>query len=67
LSVAWALGMGAWAAGAAGFMAGLADSVPGYVETVSIFAHADAAGQRGARALADRLVVRGVEVWLEGV
>jgi hypothetical protein len=66
LSVAWAVGLGVWAAGAAGFMPALADTVPNYVECVTIFAHADPAGQRGARALADRLVARGIEVFVEG-
>jgi hypothetical protein len=67
LSVASALGVGAWAAGAAGFMAGLADAVPNYIECVTIFGHDDPAGQRGARTLADRLLARGIEVFLEGV
>jgi hypothetical protein len=67
LSVAWSLGLGTWAAGAAGFMSALADTVPGYVECCTIFGHADPAGRRGARALADRLVARGLEVFIEGV
>jgi hypothetical protein len=67
LSVAWALGTGAWAAGSAGFMPALADAVPSYIECVTIYAHEDPAGQRGARALADRLLVRSVEVYVEGL
>jgi putative DNA primase/helicase len=67
LSVAWALGMGAWAAGSAGFMPALADAVPGYVERVTIYAHDDPAGRRGALELADQLVARGIEVFVEGV
>jgi putative DNA primase/helicase len=67
LSVAWSLGLGTWAAGAAGFMPALADTVPGYVGCCTIFGHADQAGRRGARALADRLVARGLEVFIEGV
>ena len=67
LSVGWAVGLGVWTAGAAGFMPALADVVPSYVERVTIFGHADPAGQRGARALADRLVARGVEVFVEGL
>jgi hypothetical protein len=67
LSAAWALGMGAWAAGSAGFMPALADAVPNYIGCATIFGHDDPAGRRGARALADRLVARGIEVFLEGV
>jgi putative DNA primase/helicase len=67
LSVAWALGIGAWAAGAAGFMSPLAGVVPSYVEAVTIYAHRDPAGERGAGSLGDRLVARGIEVFLEGV
>jgi putative DNA primase/helicase len=62
-----ATGLGAWAAGPAGFMPKLADAVPDYIEAVTIFAHADKAGQEGARALADALELRGIEVRLEGL
>jgi hypothetical protein len=47
-----ATGLGAWAAGAAGFMPKLADTLPSYIEAVTIFAHADEAGQANARQLA---------------
>jgi putative DNA primase/helicase len=67
LSVAWSLGIGTWAAGAAGFMPALADVVPSFVECVTIFAHADEAGQRGAQELADCLVARCIEVFVEGL
>ena len=40
-----ATGLGAWAAGAARFMAKLAAAVPDFVEAITIFAHADQAGQ----------------------
>ena len=60
-------GMGAWAASAAGFMPALADSVPPYVECVTVFAHSDPAGQRGATELAERLTVKGVETFVEGL
>jgi hypothetical protein len=64
-----ATGLGVWAAGAAGLMPALAANVPGYVEAVTIFAHDDPAGQRGAKALAERLLPRGdtVEVRIEGL
>lgn len=62
-----ATGLGAWAAGAAGFMPSLADSVPDYIESVTIFAHADKAGQTGARSLAETLHAHGIEVLIEGV
>ena len=60
-----ATGLGAWAAGAAGFMPALADVVPAYVEAVTIFSHADQAGQAGAVALAEKLHAGGVEVFIE--
>lgn len=62
-----ATGLGTWAAGSATYMPVLADVVPEYVETVTIFGHADKAGRHGARKLAETLVHRGIEVRLEGV
>ena len=68
LSVHQATGLGAWASGGATFMPKIAAAVPDYVETITVFAHADEAGQRGARELADALVARGdVEVRVEGI
>jgi hypothetical protein len=67
LTVHEATGLGAWAAGAAGFMPKLADTVPHYIEAVTIFAHPDAAGERGARQLAAALRQRGIEVAVEGI
>ena len=55
LSVYEATGLGTWAAGAAGFMPALAEAIPNYIETVTIFAHPDPAGQQGARDLAHKL------------
>jgi hypothetical protein len=55
LSVYRSTGLGVWAAGSAGFMSALADVIPSYVEAVSIYAHSDEAGQRGAQQLAARL------------
>ena len=68
LSAHEATGLGAWAAGAAGFMPKLADVVPDHISTVTIFAHADAAGQDGARKLAAALRARPapIEVTVEG-
>ena len=57
-----ATGLGVWAACTAGRMPALADAVPDYIEAVTIFAHPDPAGQRGAVALADTLDARGIEV-----
>ena len=37
----------------------LADAVPSYIEAVTIWAHPDPAGQKGARELAARLRARG--------
>jgi hypothetical protein len=48
-------------------MSALATRVPGYIETVTIFADADKAGERGAYALADALDNLGVEVLIEGI
>lgn len=67
LSAHEATGLGAWAAGAAGFMPALADAVPTYIECVTIYAHADRAGQDGARRLAQALTERSVEVFIEGL
>jgi len=66
LSVRKATGLGAWASGGASFMPKLAAAVPDYIDAVTIYAHDDKAGQRGARELADALVARGIEVLLEG-
>ena len=65
LSVAEATGLGVWAAGGASFMPKLAAAVPSYVECVTIFAHADPAGRKGARDLQRLLVNRGIEVRLD--
>lgn len=62
LSVHSALSIGAWAAGSASFMPSLAEAVPSYTDSVSIFAHADQAGERGAAELAVRLAARGLHV-----
>ena len=67
LSVHEATGLGAWAAGAAGFMPAPAETVPDYIETVTIYAHPDKAGQDGARKLAGALARRGIEIFLEGI
>jgi putative DNA primase/helicase len=60
-------GLGVWAAGSAGRMPALADAIPGHVETVTIWAHPDVAGQNGARKLAELIDARGIEVLIEGV
>jgi hypothetical protein len=62
-----ATGLGAWASASAGFMPALADAVPGYIEAVTIFAHADKAGQEGARKLAAALRAQRIETSLEGL
>jgi len=75
LSVHQATGLGAWAAAAAGFMPKLADAVPSYIEAVTIYAHADKAGQDGAHKLAEALDRRNrddpdpldVEILIEGL
>jgi hypothetical protein len=66
LSVHQATGLGAWAAGSAGRMPHLATVVPDHIEAVTIYAHRDEAGQRGAYGLADAQLLRGIQVFLEG-
>lgn len=66
LAVHIATGLGGWAAGSASRLPALAAAVPYYIECVTIFAHPDAAGQRGAYGLADGLVARGIETRIEG-
>jgi hypothetical protein len=75
LSVHQAAGLGAWAAGAAGFMPKLITAIEDLTarecdaspECVTIFADADEAGQRGAQALAESLIARGIEVLINGL
>jgi hypothetical protein len=67
LSIHQATGLGVWASGGASFMPKLAPAVPDYTEAVTIFAHADEAGQRHAHEIADLLDARGIEVRIEGL
>jgi hypothetical protein len=67
LTVRQATGLGAWAAGAAGFLPKLADAVPAYIESVTIYAHPDKAGQDGARKLAGALRHRDIAIIVEGL
>jgi hypothetical protein len=62
LSIAQATGLGVWAAGSSAWMPALAAAVPDYVECITIYAEADASGQRGASGLIDALLARGFEV-----
>jgi len=66
LSVHQSTGLGVWAAGSASRMAALATRIPGYIESLSIFAHGDPAGQKGAYQLADALARLNVEVLILG-
>ncbi len=67
LSVSQATGLGVWAAGAANRMPALAAAVPNYIDCVTIYAHADEAGKRGAFELARALQALGIEVLIEGL
>jgi hypothetical protein len=67
ISVYEGTGLGAWAAGAAGYMPALATRVPGYIESITIFADADSAGEKGAYLLADALDNLGIEVLIKGI
>lgn len=59
--------LGAWAAGSATMMPKLAARIPDFIEALTIFAHADKAGQGGARQLEAALRRRGIEVTVEGI
>ncbi len=67
LSIFESTGLGVWAAGAAGRMPALAPTVPQYVDTISIIADADEAGQRGARELGSLIHQRGLRVGIVGL
>jgi hypothetical protein len=67
LAVHEATGLGAWASASALFMPTLAAAVPNYVTAITIFAHADSAGQDGARALVAALRCRDLEIRTEGL
>ena len=67
LSVHAATGLGVWAAGSASFMRALVNAVPNYIESVTIYAHPDKAGQKGATELANALNRRGIEIFVEGL
>jgi phage/plasmid primase-like uncharacterized protein len=67
LTVHETTGLGAWVAGSAGRMPKLAHVIPNYVECLTIYAHADQAGQHGAYELAQALDRRGIEVLIEGL
>jgi CHC2 zinc finger/Toprim domain len=59
LTAFMASGQACWAAGSASYMPSLAGIIPEYFETITVCAHPDETGQRGARDLADRLADRG--------
>jgi hypothetical protein len=68
LSVHSATGLGVWTAGSAGRMPALAAVIPRFIECVTIYAHADKAGQDGAIKLAVALRMRGnIDVVTEGL
>lgn len=60
LSISEGTGLGVWAAGSAPFLPALADAIPRYVETVSVVAEADEAGERFAGALGAELRKRDI-------
>jgi hypothetical protein len=62
LSTCMATGLGCWAAGCASRLPALAGTVPHYVESLTICAHSDDAGQRGALELAAALSHRPMEI-----
>jgi hypothetical protein len=67
LSIYAATGLGVWCAGSASRMPALAAAIPDYIECVTVFAHDDDAGQRGALDLAEALSQRGIAVLVEGL
>jgi hypothetical protein len=67
LSIHEATGLGAWAAGAAGRLPKLAARIPAWIDCVTIAAHADPPGEKGALELAEALARRGIETLVEGL
>jgi phage/plasmid primase-like uncharacterized protein len=71
LSVYQATGIGVWVARAAGSLPALADVMPSYIRCVTIYAHDDDnsqhAGQRKACELADALLRKSIDVFMEGL
>jgi hypothetical protein len=67
LSVHAATGLGVWCAGCASRMPRLADAVPDWIDCITVYAHDDADGKRHAIELADALVARGFETFIEGL
>jgi hypothetical protein len=67
LSAYEATGLGAWAAGCATRLPALADAVPSHIDCVTVYAHTDDDGQQHAIELADALVARGFETFIEGL
>jgi Toprim domain-containing protein len=61
LSVYEATGLGVWVAGSAGRMGALAAVIPSYTDAVTVVAHYDDAGRRGAADLSNGLRARGIE------
>jgi Toprim domain len=66
LSVFEETGLGVWAAGSAGNMPKIATALPPYVECVTIFAHRDEPGMRGAKEAARLIAAMGAEVHIKG-
>jgi putative DNA primase/helicase len=67
-SVHEATGLGAWASGGAWRMPAIAERVSIYhVECITVYAHPDEAGQRGAQECIDVLIDRGFEVLVDGM
>lgn len=67
LSVFEQTGLGVWAAGSAGNMPKIAAALPSYVECVTVCAHRDEAGLRGAKEAVSLIKARGIEVHLKGL
>ena len=68
LTIYQATGLGVWVAGAAVFMPKLAAAIPDYTDAITIYAHADEAGQKGALALEAMLKARGFrDITIEGL
>ena len=66
VSVHEATGLGVWAAGCASRMPALAPAIPSTIEAVTIYAHSDPDGQKGARTLAQALAAD-LDVYTVGV
>ena len=61
LSIFQSTGLGAWTAGLAVYMPALASTIPAWIDTVTIVAHRDRAGEEYSAKLNDALKAKSLE------